>query len=425
MYYREVRAPDKTEITLLESLVHLAGVAIEHKHLEERLRQAQKMEAFGQLASGIAHDFNNILTVIKGNAALLQNGGLSEAQQSCSIVEISAAADRAASLTRHLLTFSRRRLAQPQDVDLNGIVANIGAMLQRLIGEHIVLETHYARNGASVRADPGMMEQVLVNLAINARDAMPKGGWLVLQTARVLVKKTEAQSQANAKPGEYVRLSVRDTGTGIAPEHMPHIFEPFFTTKELGKGTGLGLATVFGIVEQHRGWIEVKSQVNTGTTFHLYFPRAEKATAWSAQVPEVLAVFEGRETILLVEDEKAVRELMRNLLQHHGYQVYTAASGAEALEIFRRHRTAIDLVVTDMVMPGGVSGRALADELRSKKPELRIIYCSGYTDDVLGQDSPLRQSAHFLEKPFQLDKFLRKVRDCLNTLAEPTRNNES
>jgi two-component system cell cycle sensor histidine kinase/response regulator CckA len=410
MYYREVRAPTRTEIQLIESTTHLAGIGIERQLLEERLRQAQKMEALGQLAGGIAHDFNNILTVIKGNASLLRTGQLSRTEQACAAAEIAAAADRAASLTRHLLTFGRRQLMEPQNLDLNAVVANVASMLQRLIGEHIALETRYARGGAPVHVDPGMMEQVLVNFAVNSRDAMPKGGRIVLQTARV---ENEAEGRSR-RPGEYVRLSVGDTGTGIAAEHLPHIFEPFFTTKELGKGTGLGLATVFSIVEQHRGWIEVESEVNVGTTFHLYLPRSAKireSTARPAKTPNIRG---GTETILLVEDEEAVRQLMRNVLEHHGYRTLAAVSGVAALEIWRQYRAAIDLVVTDMVMPGGIGGRALAEQMRSEKPELKVIYCSGYTDDVLGNDSPLRMHADFCEKPFQLDKFLGKVRDCLD-----------
>jgi two-component system cell cycle sensor histidine kinase/response regulator CckA len=414
MYYREIRTPSRTEMGLLESVTHLAGIAIERKQLEERLRQAQKMEAFGQLAGGIAHDFNNVLTVIKGNASLLLEGRLSPAEQASATAEIAFAADRATSLTRHLLTFGRRRLMQPQDLDLNEVVANVASMLQRLIGENITLETHYARSGASVRVDPGMMEQVLVNLVVNSRDAMPKGGWLILQTATILISRAEAQAQPNARPGEYVRLTVRDTGSGIASEHLPHIFEPFFTTKESGKGTGLGLATVFSIVDQHRGWIEAKSQVNAGTTFNLYLPKSAQKSVRATQPLEPLDIPRGSETILLVEDEKAVRQLMGNVLEHHGYRIYTAATGVGALEIFHQHRMAIDLLITDMVMPGGISGRALADKLRSEKSKLKIIYCSGYTDEILGKDSPLRENYNFLEKPFQLNKFLRKVRDCLD-----------
>ena len=245
----------------------------ERKQLEAQLRQSQKMEAFGQLAAGVAHDFNNILTVIQGNVSLLQMGQLSPADQASANAEIFRAAQRAANLTRQLLTFSRRQPMQPKDLDLNEVVANVTKMLRRLIGEDIALETRYAPGGASIHADPGMMEQVLMNLAVNARDAMPKGGRLTVETAPVTLADTTQFTKPTARPGDFIRLSITDTGCGMAPEHLPHLFEPFFTTKDVGKGTGLGLATVFGIVEQHQGWIEVESQLNQGTTFHIYFPR--------------------------------------------------------------------------------------------------------------------------------------------------------
>ncbi len=389
----------------------------ERKELEARLRQSQKMEAFGQLAAGVAHDFNNILTVIQGNMSLLQMGQLTRAEQASASVEISRAAERAANLTRQLLTFSRRQPMQSQDLDLNGVVANVTKMLQRLIGEDIALETRYAPGGAPIHADPGMMEQVLMNLAVNSRDAMPKGGRLVIETAPVVLTDTTQFTKHTARPGEFIRLSITDTGFGIASEHLSHLFEPFFTTKEVGKGTGLGLATVFGIVEQHQGWIDVKSQVNEGTTFHIYFPRlARKVPSRELPTPPP-HVPGGTETILLVEDETPLRRLMQRVLERQGYQVHTAASGIQALEVWRERRDGINILVTDMVMPEGMTGRELADRLRTEKPDLKIIFCSGYANNMPGKDSPLRQNESFLEKPFEPVKLLQKVRDCVDAKA--------
>jgi signal transduction histidine kinase/CheY-like chemotaxis protein len=415
MYYREVRSPSPAELRLVKGTTHLAGIAIEKAQLEERLREAQKMEAFGQLAGGIAHDFNNVLTAIKGNVSMLQTGGLTEAERAAATDEISEAADRAASLTRHLLTFSRRRLMQPQALDLNEVVAAVIKMLRRLIGEHIVFEARYADGPAPVYADANMLEQVLVNLAVNSRDAMIKGGRLTVETCRVQVDKSEAALSANGRPGQYARLSVSDTGTGIASEHLSRIFEPFFTTKELGKGTGLGLPTVLSIVEQHRGWIAVESQLGLGTTFNLYLPWSAKNRLTSARPAEGSVVLGGTETILLVEDEEAVRRAIENTLVRQGYRVHSAMSGGSALQIWRKHHQSIQLIVTDVVMPGGVSGRALFDQMRSEKPELKVVFCSGYTDDILRNDAPLRRNPNFIEKPFAPDKLLRKIRVCLDS----------
>jgi PAS domain S-box-containing protein len=384
------------------------------RELEAQLRQVQKMEAFGQLAAGVAHDFNNILTVIHGNLSLLQMGSFSEAEMRPAIDHAVQAAERGANLTRQLLTFSRRQLLQPKALDLNEVVTNMTKMLQRLIGEHIAMEARYAPGGAPVHADPGMMAQVLMNLAVNSRDAMPKGGRLILQTAAVVVGKDQTQFKSTAPPGKYICLSVSDTGSGIAPEHLPHIFEPFFTTKEVGKGTGLGLATVFGIVEQHNGWIDVESHINEGTTFHIYLPRLAKGMAALAEPQPVIPVERGTETILLVEDEIAVRELMRTMLEHHGYHVYEADSGVEALQIWKEHQAAIDLLITDMVMPGGINGRELSERLQSEKPGLKIIQCSGYSRDTTGKNSQPLNNVFFIEKPFDPRKFLQRVRNNLD-----------
>jgi CheY-like chemotaxis protein len=299
-------------------------------------------------------------------------------------------------------------------VDLNEVVANVTKMLKRLIGEHISLEARYAPGDAPVRADPGMMAQVLMNLAVNSRDAMPKGGKLILETATVVVNESPTPLNPGVRPGRYVRLSVSDTGDGIPPENLPHIFEPFFTTKEVGRGTGLGLATVFGILEQQQGWIEVQSQPKQGTTFHIFLPHLAKGVTRPVPAQTPLIGLQGDETILLVEDETPVRNLMQALLKRHGYRVHTADSGVQALEVWKQHHDTIDVLVTDMVMPEGINGRELADRLRTDKPNLKILFCSGYSDEILGNDSPLRHHENFLEKPFELVKFLQQVRHCAN-----------
>jgi CheY-like chemotaxis protein len=297
---------------------------------------------------------------------------------------------------------------------MNEVVANMTRMLQRLIGEHITLEARYSPEMMAIHADQGMMEQVLVNLAVNSRDAMPDGGRLVLQTARVRISEQEARSRPKARAGDFVQLSVRDTGIGILPENLPFIFEPFFTTKDVGKGTGLGLATVFGIVEQHHAWIEVESVVNSGTVFHIYFPALARSATCLANGTPLAEVKGGSETILVVEDEDCVRDLMRSVLERFGYRVYCASSGMEALEIWDRHRTAVNLLATDMIMPNGIGGRDLAERLLHDNPHLKVLFCSGYTDDLLGADSQWHSRGNFLNKPFDLRDFLRKVRECLD-----------
>ena len=385
----------------------------ERKQLEERYLQSQKMEAFGQLAGGIAHDFNNLLTVIQGNTNLLQAGALSGEDQVSTLHEINEAAERAANLTRQLLTFSRRQPMRSQNLDLNEVVASTARMLRRLIGEHIVLEARFAAESPLVHADPGMLTQLLVNLAVNSRDAMPRGGKLVIDTAVLDADEVPSRATVPAGAGQFVRLSVSDTGCGIPLQHRAHIFEPFFTTKEVGKGTGLGLATVFGIVEQHRGWIDVDSRVEEGTTFHVYLPRLETAE----QIPESPSeqvVRGGQETILLVEDESPVRGLIRRLLERVGYRVYEAASGVAALDVWREHRDRIDLLITDVVMPGGINGRELAERLVKDRPGLKVLFCSGYAEDMFGSDSRSADAFNFLEKPFDQKQFLQRVRQCID-----------
>jgi signal transduction histidine kinase len=387
----------------------------ELKHLEEQFRQSQKMEAFGQLAAGVAHDFNNILTVIQGNLSLMRAGIISKEEEGTAIDDAITAAKRAANLTRQLLTFGRRQMLQPRELDLNEVVSNLTKMLQRIIGEHITLEAHYAPGGAPVIADIGMMEQVIVNLAVNSRDAMLKGGKLIIRLVNVVVNEDLVSLDTGRNPGEFIRLDISDTGIGIPQENLPHIFEPFFTTKEVGKGSGLGLATVFSIVQQHRGWIEVESEQGRGTTFQIHLPRRSATAAVSrAETSGRLSGSGGPETILLAEDESSVRRFASRLLASHGYQVLEAESGPAALKIWREHGKKIDLLVTDMVMPGGMNGRELAERLLQDRHDLKVIYCSGYTDEVLGDNSPLRNNPNFMEKPFEPHKFIQRVRGCLD-----------
>jgi PAS domain S-box-containing protein len=395
-------------------VVHCYATDItERLNLEAQLRQAQKMESIGQLAGGVAHDFNNILTVIQGHTSLLTMHKLPvEANESAQ--QIGVAAERAANLTRQLLTFSRRQIIQPRNLDLNEVVNNMTKMLRRLLGEDITLQVNYASSLPFVNADPGMMEQILLNLSVNARDAMPKGGRLFVNTSVVKMDEALARQIPSAAAGDYVCLTVKDTGRGIPPEVLPRIFEPFFTTKDVGKGTGLGLATVYGIVQQHHGWIDVTSKPDKETVFQVFLPAvAPQIKSRSAPSPEP-EIRGGKETILVVEDETPLRVLVRSVLQRYGYKVLEADSGVDALPVWEEHRDQISLLLTDMVMPKGVSGRELAERLRGEKPDLKVIYSSGYSLAVVGSDMVLQEGLNFLQKPYHPRKLAQAVRDCLD-----------
>jgi PAS domain S-box-containing protein len=383
------------------------------RRLEEQFRQAQKMEAIGQLAGGVAHDFNNILTVIQGHASLLASSKLPEMEEK-SAQQIVQAAGRAAGLTRQLLTFSRRQLIQPKRLDMNKIVGNLTNMLGRLLGEDVALQLNYCQQTPIVEADAGMMEQILLNLAVNARDAMPKGGQLAIRITVTDFDEKTASSKPDARVGTYVCISVTDTGTGIAPENQPRIFEPFFTTKEVGKGTGLGLATVYGIVKQHQGWIELDSHIGRGTTFRIFIPRATPGQNGSEKATTSITVKGGNETILLVEDERPVRELVARVLEHYGYKVFQANNGAEALEIWHGNQNEIKLVLTDLVMPNNMNGRELAEKMWSELPNLKVIFTSGYSADIVGKDFKLQPEINFLQKPYQPQTLALTVRRCLD-----------
>ncbi|MGA9780330.1 MAG: PAS domain S-box protein [Verrucomicrobiia bacterium] len=383
------------------------------RQLEEQLRQSQKMEAIGQLAGGVAHDFNNILTVIQGHASLLSAANLGELAGK-SADQIVQAAERAAQLTRQLLTFSRRQLIQPKRLDVNKIVGNMTNMLGRLLGEDVALQLNYCQTPPMVDADAGMLEQVLLNLAVNARDAMPKGGQLALRIAIVDPGEAYSHGHSEARAGRFVCLSVTDNGTGISPENLRRIFEPFFTTKEIGKGTGLGLATAYGIVKQHQGWIEVDSQVGKGTTFRIYLPYAGAGQSAPEKPTTQITVRGGHETILLVEDEAPVCELVSRVLAKYGYKVLSVNDGTEAVEVWRNNKDEIALLLTDLVMPNHMNGRELAEKLRAEQPELKVIFTSGYSADIVGKDFKLEPELNFLQKPYHPQMLAMTVRRCLD-----------
>ena len=384
----------------------------EQRHLEEQFRQSQKMEAVGQLAGGIAHDFNNLLTAILGNTQLLLRDLPPGDSKRGDVEEIRKASERAASLTRQLLAYSRRQMLQPEVLDLNVVVAEMDKMLRRLIGEHIALVTVLAPDLGRVRADPNQIEQVIVNLAVNARDAMPEGGKLTIETADVDLDEAFAQTHLGSVPGPYAMLAVTDSGVGMDASVRAHVFEPFFTTKEVGRGTGLGLATVYGIVKQSDGYISVYSEVGHGSSFKIYLPRiAQPADAPVS--PQRSGPARGTETVLVVEDEPAVLTLSRRALEAQGYVVLAASDAAAALRVVERHGGTIHMLVTDVVMPG-LSGRELADRLVAQRPGIRVLYMSGYPGDAVVQHGGLPQGSAFLQKPFSPDTLARKVRDVLD-----------
>ena len=388
----------------------------ERLSLEAQLRQAQKMESVGQLAAGVAHDFNNMLTIIQGHSsALLARPDLPE-EISDPIQSVYFAAERATSLTRQLLMFSRKNIMQPKPLDLREIVGNLTKMLHRLIGENIALKFDPPEELPLISGDSGMMEQVLMNLAVNARDAMPRGGSLEISLATIQLDEDYIVTHPEAHVGSFVRLRVTDTGIGMDVSTLTHIFEPFFTTKEVGKGTGLGLATVYGIVKQHDGWLEVSSEPGQGTTFNLFFPADHKLAkpVIKPAVPETLAVSGGTETILVVEDEPVLREMASTILKNYGYHILEATSGKNALEVWNRHSGQIDLLLTDMVMPEGVSGMDLAERLLFHQPGLKVIFTSGYTTHELGSEMLAQSQAGFLQKPYTHVNLARIVRECLD-----------
>src|SRR5438128_587086 len=383
------------------------------RQLEEQLRQSQKMEAVGQLAGGIAHDFNNLLTAILGSTQLLLHNTPPGDARREDAEEIRHAGLRAAELTRQLLAFSRRQVLAPKVLDVNAVVANMDRMLRRLLGEDVELATSRDPAAGTVNADPGQLEQVLLNLAVNARDAMPGGGRLSIGTTRVTLREEHVERRHRMPAGDYVCLAVADTGVGMDATTQAHLFEPFFTTKEVGKGTGLGLATVYGIVKQSGGYIWVYSEAGHGTTVKIYLPRVPGVAESPVPAPEPQQVRGGDETVLLVEDAAPVRTLARRSLEARGYRVLDAADGPSALELSARHAGGIDILVTDVVMPG-MSGRELAERLAPARPSMKVLYTSGYTDDAMVRQGVLNAGVAFLQKPFVPDTLARKVREVLD-----------
>jgi PAS domain S-box-containing protein len=388
----------------------------ERKVLENQLQQSRRMEAVGRLAGGIAHDFNNLLTIIKGYAELAQQRAGISPEIRADVLQVENAAERASALVRQLLAFSRKQVLQPKIIDLNSIVLGLEKLLGRLLGENIEMVTRCAANVGSVKADPAQVEQVLMNLVVNARDAMPKGGRLTVETTNVHLDSTYARDHVAVKPGPYVMLAVSDTGVGMSPETVAHIFEPFYTTKESGQGTGLGLSTVYGIVKQSGGYIWVYSEPGKGSTFKVYLPRVEAPADAKPEAAKVPAARKGTETVLLVEDEEAVRELTSMILNANGYVVLPAQNALEAEHFSTNHPGEIHLLLTDIMIPG-TSGRELARRIIARHPRTRVLYMSGYTDNVLAQGGVLEAGVSFLQKPFTPAGLAQKVRDVLDAVA--------
>ncbi len=403
----------------VEKLVIVNRDVTQRKNLEEQFRQAQKMEAVGRLSGGVAHDFNNLLGVIIGYGEIVQEGTPNDSPLRTCVDEMLKAGHRAAGLTRQLLAFSRQQVMDPRVLDLNAVVRDMEKMLKRLIGEDIALKTTLDPNLVRIKADQGQIEQVILNLAVNARDAMPKGGEVTLQTCNFHMD--EAFVSRYPYPvlaGDYVLLTVTDTGVGMDAATRARVFEPFFTTKEKGKGTGLGLSMVYGVVKQSGGYIEVLSEPGAGACFKIFLPKVEVAAEAEKVTAELSVALKGHETVLLVEDELSLRKLSRHLLELCGYQVLEAETGDEALKISQETQQQIDLLLTDVVMPG-ISGRILADRLIAHRPGIRVLFMSGYTGQMVGQHGVLAEGSLFLPKPFTRDTLAAKVREALDGKIVP------
>ena len=385
---------------------------------DEQIRQLHKLEAIGRLAGGIAHDFNNLLTIILGGCdLLLATGELGELSIQL-VQQVREAGERAATLTRQLLLFSRKQRFRPTVVNLNHLVSNLATMLGRVLDERISLQTNLLPDLYPTYADANQIEQVIMNLVVNARDAMPKGGVVSIETHNAIVEPNSAEAQAGIPVGAYAALVVRDTGCGMDNNTMKHIFEPFFTTKQPGKGTGLGLASAYGIVKQCNGYISVASKVGVGTRFRIYLPRHEAPTTGQEKQPPRLAGFRGTETILLVEDEAALRNMAANILTSHGFTVLLAGNGDEALTVANNHNGDIHLLLTDVIMPG-MTGPQLASALAAHRPATKVLYMSGYADSQLAEHLALAKQQALLDKPFTPETLLSAVRSALERQKEP------
>jgi two-component system cell cycle sensor histidine kinase/response regulator CckA len=408
---------DTLEDKVVERTAALTAEITERKQLQEQLVRLQKMEAIGRLAGGLAHDFNNLLTVIGGYSDLLVSDLDAGNPLHRHAAAINNAAARATALTRQLLAFSRKQMLQLKVLDLNAVVTTMEPMLRRLIGEDIMLVVGLAPALGRVKADPGQLEQVLLNLVVNARDAMPQGGTLTIETTNVAGDELVGHRHASVPPGSYVRLAVHDTGMGMDAATRSRLFEPFFTTKAPGQGTGLGLSTVYGIITQSEGHIEVDSEPAQGATFTIYLPRAEEAIEAGQRDRARAETLRGRETVLVVEDEASVRSIARTMLELHGYRVLEAGSGEEALRICERPEGPVQLLLTDVVMPG-MSGPEVAQRLIRLHPEMKVLYMSGYTDDAILRHGVTELSTAFVQKPFTADALGWKVREVLDTPRE-------
>jgi len=386
----------------------------EQRLLEEELRQSQKMESIGLLAGGIAHDFNNLLTIIRCNGEMLLHSEELIGVAEDSLREILRAADRACELTRQLLAFSRKQMMRTTDLDLNEMLTSVASLLRRTLGEHIEVQTVCQPGLPAVLADRAMLEQVLMNLGVNARDAMTAGGRITIITSVFELAAGQTDHHPEARPGRYVCMSVTDTGCGIPPEILPRVFDPFFTTKEVGKGTGLGLATVYGIVKQHQGWVEAESKVGVGTTFKIFLHASATTPVASTPVAPTPLARGKNESILVVEDEPALRRLITITLQRQGYRVNTAASGAAALNEWLDKLEGVDLLLTDLVMPDGVTGLELARDMQARKAGLKVIYMSGYSAHLNRVEALVGEGGFFLAKPFGPQTLAEMVRTCLD-----------
>jgi two-component system, cell cycle sensor histidine kinase and response regulator CckA len=412
------RLPASVQWEIQEAQNRQTRTEAENARLREseiQLRQAQKMDAIGRLAGGIAHDFNNLLTAINGYSDLALRNMASDNEYRRNFEQIKHAGERAASLTRQLLAFSRKQVLQPKILDLNTIVSDMENMLQRLIGEDVELCTALDPSAGNVKADPGQLEQVIMNLAVNARDAMPNGGSIVIETQNVRLDKKYVHGHIDVSSGEYVMLALSDTGVGMSEDTRRQIFDPFFTTKPVGEGTGLGLSTVYGIVNQSGGYVQAYSEISHGTTFKIYLPREDAACQDEEATVESQALLRGTETILLAEDEDGVRNLASEILSSHGYTVLTGCNGADALMTCDDHPGPIDLLVTDVIMPE-MGGRELRTKLLDLYPNAKVLFISGYTDDAIVHHGILESGTPFLQKPFTPAGLARKVRGVLDAL---------
>lgn len=403
---------------LIQGVIGVALDVTDRERLTDQLRQSQKMQAIGELAGGVAHDFNNLLMVVKGHAQLLLERIADASPLRAGVQQVEKAADRAAALTRQLLAFSRKQVLQPRVLDMNEVVAGMIRMFSRVIGENIEMAFLPGGNLARAKADPAQIEQVLLNLVVNARDAMPNGGRLTIETSNVVLDRGYAATHANVEPGSYVMLSVTDTGCGMDEKTQSRIFEPFFTTKGPGKGTGLGLATVYGVVKQSDGYIYVYSEVDHGTTFKIYLPQVNAEPDKLSSETDSKGHARGTETMLFVEDEQSVRDLVREYLGRTGYCVLEASDGAQALKVAATHPGPIHLLITDVVMPH-LSGPELASKLAPERPEMKVLYMSGYTDDTVFRHGVLEGGVAFLQKPFNLKVLAQKIREVLSGQPVP------